>query len=343
MNKGLCFPLVNIAILTLILSLCGCAQKRQQEPDFLQDLVCQAVELDVEFLIPLQITYTDGRFFIPDFHGDRMIHEIKREPFEWVHDFGARGKGPAEFIGPLLTWEFNSQLFVFDRRVFRLGVFDIMTPNNSSAYNYSELFYVESTVNQLISLNNDTYLAAGYFEDGRYAVLDSLGRAKSFFGPYPAFMAGENRIPDDAKAMFHQVQFTANHGEEKIAALSSHVMDIIDISEHVPEIISRIKLGDYEYDHQSGTTLRTTLKDGFAFGVRSVTSCSKYIYVLNNPRIKGDVANEEQANIEILIFDWNGKPAGKHHVFCDVILIQAVDSTTLYGITKNQEFVVLGF
>ncbi len=129
-----CFSLIYISILTIILGFYGCAQKGKQEPDFLQDMVCQIVDLNVEFFTPLQITCIDGRLFVSDFHGERMIHEIKTEPFEWIHDFGARGKGPVEFIGPLLTWVFDSRLFVFDRRVFRLGVFDIMAPDHYFAY-----------------------------------------------------------------------------------------------------------------------------------------------------------------------------------------------------------------
>lgn len=312
LNKSSCFHWVYFTLLVIFISFNCCTQKGTQEPDSLQDMVCKPVDQNVELFSPLKITYIDERFFVPDFHGERMIHEIRTEPFEWIQDFAVRGKGPIEFIGPLLTWEFDSQLFVFDRQGFRLGVFDIMTPDHYSTYKYSELFYVESNVSQLISINNDAYLAAGFFEDGRYAVLDSLGSVKSYFGTYPAFMAGENTVPHVAKAMFHQAQFTANYGKGKIVALSSHVMDIIDISERSPDIISRIKLDDYAYDYQSGTILRTNLKNGHTSGARSITSGKEYIYVLNNPRIKGADVNNEIVNTEILIFEWN--EIGRAHV-----------------------------
>ena len=105
----------------------------------------------------------------------------------------------------------------------------------------------------------------------------------------------------------------------------------------------KICVDDYAYDYQSGTTLRTNLKNGYTLGARSVTNCKEYIYVLNNPRIKGADEFNAVAYTEILIFEWNGKSVGKHRVLCDLFFIQAFDGTRLYGITKDQEFVTLSF
>lgn len=332
-NLSVCFLIAAIFHVS-----CG---RTPKEEETLKELVCQTNALNVEFYIPLKINFIDGRFFVPDFHGERMIGEINREPFEWVGDFGVRGQGPVEFIGPLLTWEFDNKLFVFDRRGFKLGFFEVMIPDLLSVYKFTELFFVNNSINKLISLDHNTFLAAGYFEGGRYAILDSLGKERRFFGAYPAFMDGEDHIPFDAKAMFHQVKFTASYDKKRIAAISRHVVDIIDYSGPQPIIFSQIKLADYAYDYQSGDMLSNDLKSGFVTGANSVSSSQNFIYVLFNPLLKGEQIENEKIKQEVLVFNWEGEMIGKHSVPCELSLIKAIDDYSLFGISKELDFVTL--
>ena len=334
-------PLILLTIHLLTIILLGSCRRSLKEHEYQLHLVCNPIELDLEFYIPLKISYINGRFFVADFHGERMIREIDRNTFSWMGDFGVRGQGPVEFIGPILTWEVGEKLFVFDRRGFSVGYYDTAIPDTLSTYKYRELFHVDNTINTIVSLGQNFYLAAGFFEQGRYALLDRLGQEIHYFAAYPEFKEGEDRIPYDAKAMFHQVGFAANYDNTRIAALSRHVLDIIDLSNDKPVILSRVKLADYAYDFQSGNIVKTDLKNGFVRGARSVTGCRQFVYVLFNPNIKGD--ERGKYNLEIWVFDWDGQLIGKNKVFCDLDLIKAVDCSKLFGITMDLDFVFLEF
>lgn len=315
--------------------------KERIELEHPMNLVCQRIELDNELFIPLKINFIDGRFFIPDFHGEKMIHEINLGSFDWVKNFGLRGQGPVEFIGPLLTWEFDKKLFVFDRRGFKLGFYEVNIPDPLSVYKYRDLFGLDQSISKLISINQNYYLAAGYFPNGRYAILDSLGKISGYFGTYPTFMDGEDKVPFDAKAMFHQVKFTANYEKNKTAALSQHVLDIIDFSGPKPVIFSRTKLANYAYEYQAGVMVRANLELGFVKGGLSITSSQNSIFVLFDPNIEGNTTKNGKANREILVFDWDGKLNTRHKILCDLSLIKIVDEKFLYGITENLDFVFI--
>lgn len=340
-NINFGFSFLQFLILVAFMISCGRANIENKNKEIQRDLFCQAISLDVDFFIPLKINLINGRFFITDFHGYKMIHEIKLGSYAWIGDFGIRGQGPVEFIGPLSTWEFGQNLYVFDRQGFKLGYFDVMTSDNLSVYKYNDLFNVQNSISKLINIDNKNYLAAGYFPEGRYAILDSLGRVKGYFGTYPDYMVGEEKIPYDAKAMFHQVKFAANYELQRVVAASEHVLDIIDFSEHNPKILSRVKIADYAFDYQSGNRISADLKNGFMYGARSVTSCDQFIYVLFNSVVKGAGETNGPGLTEIIIFDWDGCLIGKRQVQCNLSLIKAIDCSKLYGITEELDFISL--
>jgi hypothetical protein len=334
---------IHLTFVAMLVFSCRQAPVEKKEKEFQQELVCREINLEKEFYIPLEIDFIDGRFFIPDFHGDKMLNEIEIGSYKSVGSFGLRGQGPGEFLGPLSTWIYENRLFVFDRRGFKVVFFDIMKPNPTSFYYFSELFQLDYSVSKLVSVDNNNYLAAGYFAGGRYAILDSIGKITKYFGSFPDFIEGEEKTPYDAKAMFHQVKFVANYEINKMAAVSSHVLDIIDLSGKHPVILSRFKLAEYDYDYQSGAVIMTNLKKGFAKGAKSITSSKNKIFILFNPNGEGDIEKNSLTDYEIIVFNWDGKLISRYKTNCELALIKFIENKGFYGFTESLEFVHLEY
>lgn len=324
--------------LTFLLgTLFSCQQHKGETYTAFDDTLYYSVlDHNTTFFLPLCIARINESLFISDFHGDKMITELSLTDLNRIKTFAQRGSGPVEFSPPLLMWEYNNQLFVINKQKFRLGVFDVSFPDSVAGYKYKELFQFPNSVNQLVNINDSIFLAAGYFQDGRYAIVKDNGEISQYFGAYPEFFTEEKMIPYDAKAMFHQVKFTSNITRKRVAGVSSHVLDIIDCNTANYKVINRVYLGEYDYYHESGNIIRTSLKEGYSTGVRSVTSCSDYIYLLKNTD-QADALLDK--NSEILVYDWDGDHIHTYYCQDEIDMIKSINDYGFIGITEELELI----
>lgn len=320
-----------LAFLMLMAAVSAC---RQKQAEYSEPYVCHPIDANNEIYVPLNITQIGEKLFVTDFQGDNLILEYDLES-NFTRRFARAGNGPSEFTGPLDVWGQGQKLFVHDRRRHRVGYFDTQNKHDQSTYAYSELFVISNSVSLLHSINDGGFIAHGYFPEGRYALINQSGEIVSFFGDYPDFKAGENLIPFDAKAMFHQNSFSVNLIRGKAAALSSHVLDIIDFSSETPVVSKRILLTDYDYNYQSGVSVSTELKEGYPVGAySSITSCNDFIFFVFAPYVKG---NPENIQREIHKYDWEGNLLEKRIIPCDIRFILAANGRLEYGVANLPE------
>jgi hypothetical protein len=327
---------ISICLLALILNLLNSCCNTRKDTGKTTDIHtindCVKMEHDATIYLPLKLTYLKGNLFIADFHGDKMIANLPLSDLNQPQTFAQRGAGPIEFGGPLLIWEYKNKLFVADRQRFQLSYFDIDSPDSITTFKHHQVFSYSSSISKLVSISDTTYVAAGYLPSNRYAVMDKDGQIINYFGSYPDFFQGESAIPYDAKAMFHQVKFTLNPDRQLLASASSHILDIIDINSL--QVKRRIKLASYGYVYQSGTIVSAKLNAGYAKGVKSISSCSDYIYLVTNPL---NSHNDSTGNNEILLFDWDGTLLKNIKVPCNLDFIKSISCDSIIGLTNAAE------
>lgn len=317
---------IFLSYLSLLIVSCNYVSKKQQSASS-ELLQCTEINFNKELYLPLKLVYTNNKLFIPDFHDEKMVSEICLESFDRLQHFAQRGSGPVEFLGPLLIWDFENKLYVFDRQKFKLGYFNLDIPEKQSVYKFSHLFSLHNSFSKLVNINANLYLGAGYFEKGRYAIVNHEGEILKYFGEYPSYADAEELIPNDARAMFHQVKFSASYETSKVAALSSHVLDIIDFGSSETVVRNRILLSEYSYKYSSGNYIQTIPDDNTVLGTQSITSNKDYIFILNRPFTKSNQINDYQ---EILIYNWDGEFVRKYKVSCQITNIVVVDDKNLY-------------
>lgn len=259
---------------------------------------------------PIEILKYNDILLINDFQNDSMIWIFDVSKNRMIKRSAGKGKGPNEFKGPLQIVFIDTVLMVQDRSQFKFQKFYI-NPTSLTFTNIGSLVRIPTDIDRLYPLDTDSYIASGRFEEGRYAMLNRDGKIVRFFGKYPDFKEGEERIPNFPKFMFHQSMFTYNSDRKKLASITAHVLDIIDFSKNQPEEEKRILLSGYDYMYEAsngGAFAAGT--ENTEIGVTYVCSTSQYIYAIYNPNVEND-PDKKAGNNQIWVFDWNGNPIKK--------------------------------
>lgn len=281
--------------------------------------------------LPIFFDEIDNNIIISDFYGDSLI-TIFCTKNNRVKKIAPKGNGPLEFQSPLYTSIKDSLLLVFNKGRFEFG-----------QYSINDLFYeapvfqkkldVPTFVSNIYPLNNNLFLASGYFDESRYSILDSTGAIINYFGLFPSFAPEEENYPTSAKAMFHQTFFQKHPKNGVVASISSHVVELIEI-EQIPPIVSKsIKIADYNYRYTTGEMQTARLTDKFPKGIISSTSDEDYIYLLFN---SSTTESKDKTN-EILILDWSLNPVKKIVPDLNYSLITVGEKEGLLGISFNTE------
>lgn len=324
--------MTRIVCLLMIVSFCSC--KGNEEKTFNTsrniNVECSAIG-EGSFLNPWSICHADSVLFVQDYYDNQLITRFFPESGVKTR-FAHKGAGPSEFKGPLSLWLFEEMLFIYDRPVFTLSSFDLDEVEGNPDPVGRDHFKVPSTVSQMTTLEDDRFLASGFYPEGRYVILDHQGQIIRTFGSYPEFLPDEASRPYDAKAMFHQVSFSANHEVKKVAAVSDHVLDILDFSDQEVSVARRIQLAPYDYKYKSGNIVMTNLQENFPKGARGVSTTSRYIYLLFKPAV-----GEEAERTEILVYDWEGNPVRKLFPDRNLQDLAIVGDTLLYGFVADPE------
>ena len=280
---------------------------------------------------PLKMSICKDDLFIGDSFEPMIIHyNLKNKK---INRFLSKGRGPGETFPPVILFANpfgDNKLYRYSNLAFDLGFYPL-----DSLSVYTPMCKLPFGCINVIPYEKDRFLGAGMFKDThRYRVLNAEGVVVGSFGTYPDFSDGENQIPLDARAMFHQLRFANSYRIKKLVATSNYVLDIIDYSLDITHnSIKRILLAPYNYEYESGTYIYTQEKTGIVKGAISVACDAAYIYLLFDPGIIGK--ENKGVKKEIWVLDWNGKSVKKLIIDADVKEITAdpfSDNHTVFGL-----------
>jgi len=267
---------------------------------------------------PLQMSVSKDDLFIGDSFEPMIIHYNLKD--KKTDRFLSKGRGPQETSPPVILFANpfgDNKLYRYSNVAFDLGFYPL------DSLSVFVPLYKLPLYSSVIPYEKDRFLGTGMFKDEyRYKVLNAEGIVIGSFGTYPDFLDGENQIPLDARAMFHQVRFANSYRMKKLVAASNYVLDIIDYSLDITHnSITRILLAPYNYEYESGSYIYAQEKKGIVKGAFSIACDATYIYLLFDPGIVGQKNNEVKK--EIWILDWNGKSVKKLILDADVKEITA--------------------
>lgn len=324
----------NLLLLYCTLFLLSC-NKKNQTPQWekSESLNYSIITEDLDVGLPLQLMNIGDKLFISDFHGENLIKIYSTTSFQKITEIAHKGEGPEEFIPPVQMYAINDNtLAVYNKST---GQFKEIHFSNTAGTQPTVInkFKADPNCNNLVPIDNNEYLSTGFFEENRFALLDSTGKIKKHIGQYPNFGEDEKRIPNAVKTMFHSSQFHKNDLLKKIAVVTFHTISIFDNNPEKIVEAKNILLAPYKYTFTQGTILSATRSPETVIGAVSSFSNNDFIYLLFNPNI---IANPEKLNSEIWIYDWNGNPVKKVMANLTLTTICVIDNE-IYGITNKPD------
>lgn len=252
----------------------------------------------------MQLLKIDSLILINDFSGDSLIHIFDIKNRQLMGKMVSVGNGPNEFLSPLEIQSTDSNLYIFYRQTSFLYSIPCSEISEGSK-NMEKLFQVSDGANHLYPLSDDVFISSGFYQKP-YALIDKKGEFFKEFGEYPAYWDGEDEIPVNARAMFHQTSFLKHSGSQRFLTYSSHIIEIYDdvLNPDGPILVKNKLIGKYNYKYIDGDMLSAEKGADVERGIVYVAGSREYIYVVYD---RNKEMNKDKGS-QICIYDWDGNP-----------------------------------
>jgi hypothetical protein len=296
-----------ILFLISLFFLFACTDRKNKSDDAFEikkNVELNSIEYPDILGLSMQLLKKDSLILINDFKGDSLIHVFDIKNLKLIRKIVSVGNGPNEFISPLELQFTDNNLYVFYRQTsFLYSIPNSMILEDSK--NIKKLFQASSQANHLYPLSDSIFISSGFYQK-RYALIDKNGQIFKEFGEYPAFRNGEEDIPVEARAMFHQTNFLKHPDVPYFLTYSSHIIEIYDdiLNSDGPVLIKNILMGKYSYDYTVGDMLTANKSADTERGIVCVACSHKYIYAVYDPNKNRNDNNGSQ----ICVYDWDGNP-----------------------------------
>lgn len=340
----------------LILSLCLTACSNQSEKDLLQrfktvkECTHETIVMndDSFFSSVFQIYVENDRLLAYDYDKKFLFSLTDLKEKTMLAKFIGVGQGPNEIPGMITAVNYLYN-----------GNFCFFSPNTRKMYfvNYLNSYLFEKTLpfdTEKMMLNvipvGSNYVALGWFNEGRYLLLDKDGKEMSCFLDYPHF-EGDEQFTNAHKAMAFQGKLIGQPDSKRFffAASNSHIFEIMEVVDN--KGISKVfeyqgELGQFvpEGDGQNMEAAAIRKESRSAFVGANCTQ--KYIYLLYSGNV---IADEMKNGISgsgktVFAFDWDGNPVKKLQLdtYVKCIAVTA-DDQTMYAITNVDDVSLLRF
>lgn len=300
-------------LLALALLLVGCSES-QKRVSFSESTTAKStIFTEAIISIPMDIKKRGDILYVSDFNGDSLLYCYSLSKERFVNKMLPQGQGPGEFLSPVEFFISNSSVFIHNRWHFTAQNYTF-NANDFSIRPQGELINLPMNFDRIYPLSESRFVASGVFDDCRFLILDNKGNVISKCGSFPNYQSEEEAVPNTAKAMFHQSQFSYHTARKRLACATSNVLELWD---YVPDTLTlhkRMLLAPYHYLFEStpdGVYAESDNPDA-ELGARGIAVSDKYVYVLYNPNThRMHEEHKETQKSEIWVFNWEGEPVRK--------------------------------
>lgn len=259
----------------------------------------------------------------------------------FTYSFIKHGNGPKEMFTPPQSTQTlaGKKLSYLDAQTQTLYLADYSQPGNVKITEKSNLIKGEAFIMGLIPMANDYYIGIGFFEKGRYAVIDKNGKKISYNFDYPKddSQPGTNA----QKAMAFQGGLISNPNRTKLFfyGITSEMLEIMKLEKN--GVLSKIKdihydLAKYKPLGDGKKSVSSAIMKESKVAFISASATEKYIYLLYSGRTLKSSFDLAFKSNTILVFDWEGRSVIKYDLNIDVNYIAvSKDDKTVYAIANT--------
>ena len=326
-------------LLFLSIGLCACNKTNGLFDNNKQPVVCEKIDLDFLIALNIELKLQDSLLLLNDFKLDPMITAINLNDNTTFSTFLPKGEGPDDCLPPVQLQELDNTIYVLERQSSTLSKF-----HSSMIYDgpvkLERVWRSDDFPNTFIPLNDSVFMTTMINDESRFILMNEKGENTNRFGEYPILSPDEDSYDNASRSLFHQTFLLKKKKENKIAAITSHVLELYTYDEKYNfSLEQQVLFSPYEYkpstfgDMQNITPSENTDRGGMCF-----YGTDKYIYVVYYPENEQLYTHPDKRKNEIWIFDWSGKPIKALLPDKDIITI-AVDNEdhNMYAVDKNCE------
>lgn len=342
--KNLLMRTLHLFLLLFLLTNCS-----NNKPEKITDLFPPSETISHEVLkedvlnLPYKIIYRNGYLIISDFKSDSIISIYNIQKNEIETQFLTIGGGPNETVDyPGSEFMLNDTTLIWLDAVssIRKAVFSDNMKEVKSVEKICDLKR-QLNVMDIVPLATGKYVAAGRFEKGFYALLNSKGEVESYKYDYPA---DNVKIDNSMKGFIYQGEFVSNPDNTKFAFFT-YQADIIEFFK-VNDQGGFDKQKEYHFKYpkysQEPMMPMPMIEDGSICFLKGCAT-EKFIYLLYSGKKMSELKSFTESQT-VLVFNWKGKPV-KHYNLDIIVSTIAVDENdkVLYATTNNPEGTLVSF
>ncbi|HKJ93094.1 MAG TPA: BF3164 family lipoprotein [Longimicrobiales bacterium] len=266
---------------------------------------------DPSLAMPTYVAVVGGDLVLVDPRADSTIKEIDRSDGTLVRQFGRHGEGPGEFEGP---WSIdpvpgsNSRFWVYDLTLTRSTLVDLKTDFDGEARLGDRMMRLHgSALLEPIRVRN-RIVSLGFFQKGRFAVLDDHGAFLGTVGPTP--LPEQTDIPAFVRQQAYQSRMKANPSRT-LLAVATRQADRLEIYRPDGTLLTLAQRPFhfdpvFKVEEKEGRPVIAT-GDNLRFGYISLATTDRRIYALFSGRTRAGFPGEANYGRYIHVFDWSGR------------------------------------
>lgn len=291
---------------------------------------------------PNQIALSGSYLAITDLNNDKVLYVFNSQSGKKVGEYVNRGQGPGEYysISSLGRWKNGMYLYdVNKREMAEIAFMDSVRiiPRMSFGRELHPTF---------VPLNDVTFIASGFYPEGRFCLIKDSGKQKEYIMEYPSRDEAEKEVANFAKSQAYSGGIVA-HPSGTLFMAHVNNADMLSFYSYENGNVRLIKemlnsFPDYKYDKENQRYLGVSRHnpDAYLWGCGT----DEYIYLLYSGKNYADDGEKTFVSSQIEVYNWEGEKVKT--LMLDIPIqgmVVSEDDSTMYAIALNPEPQIVAF
>lgn len=291
---------------------------------------------------PFLIALSDSILTVVDQNNEKMLYMFDATSGKSLGGYVKRGQGPDEYYSISQLGNWKDGLFFYDinkRVVAEIGFKD--------SIQIIPKFNLGKDVHfSFASLDNDVFIASGFYQDGRFCILKDSGTKQEYFMDYPSRDEAEKKVTN-------QIKFQAYSGKLVVHPSGNQFMfctgmaDMLSFYTYDNDKILLTKeinktFPDYKYDNENkrftGFSAHSDEVYLYACGTE------KNVYLLYSGKSYAEAGERAFLSSRIDVYNWEGEKVKTLMLDIPIkSMVVSEDDKTVYAISMNPEPQIVTF
>ena len=291
---------------------------------------------------PIQIALSGSYLAITDLNNDKVLYVFNSQTGKKVGEYVNRGQGPGEYysIFSLGRWKDGMYLFDVNKREMAEIAF------KDSVRIIPRMSFGRELHPTFVPLNDDTFIASGFYPEGRFCLIKDSGKQKEYIIEYPSRDDAEKEVTNFAKSQAYSGGIVAHPSGTLFMAYVIKA-DMLSFYSYENGNVRLIKetlnsFPDYKYDKENQRYLGVSRhnSDAYLWGCGT----DKYVYLLYSGKNYADDEEKTFISSQIEVYNWECEKVKT--LMLDIPIqgmVVSEDDSTMYAIVLNPEPQIVAF